>query len=124
MEERVVMPPQKLSLKPLKPTLRGKKRYIEFRLFCEKNLDERSVERAIFSTFLALFGSFGVAKQNLRLIKFNNGSNKGILRCSLPCLEEAKSGLLFIREINGNPVTPKITKVSGSLKKLKGRKNK
>ena len=43
---------QKLSLKPLKPTLRGKKRYVQFRLFADKGFDERSVERSIFSTFL------------------------------------------------------------------------
>ncbi len=113
---------QKLSLKPLKPTLRGKKRYVLFKLFSEKNFDEHSVERNIFSIFLALFGSTGVAKQNLRLIRYNNGTNLGILRCSLPCLTEVKSGLLFLREINGIPVTPKIVSVSGSLKKLKSKR--
>ena len=113
---------QKLSLKPLKPTLRGKKRYVQFRFFSEKNFDEHSVERGIFSVFLALFGSTGIAKQNLRLIRYNNGTNLGILRCSLQTLNEVKSGLLFLREINNVPVTPKIVSVSGSLKKLKNRK--
>lgn len=110
---------QKLSLKPLKPTLRGKKRYVAFKLFSEKSFDERSVERAVFRVFLELFGSIGVAKQNLRLIRFNNGSNLGILRCSLPCLNEAKTGLLFLKEINGVSVSAKIVSVSGSIKKLK-----
>ena len=113
---------QKFSLKPLKPTLRGKKRYVQFRLFADKNFDERSVERCIFSTFLALYGSTGVASQNLRLIRFNNGTNLGILRCSLPTLVEVKSGLLFLREINGIAVIPKILSVSGSLKKLKSKR--
>ncbi len=116
------MQKQKQSLKPLKPTLRGKKRYVQFKLFGEKNFDERSVERAIFRVFLDLFGSIGVAKQNLRLIRYNNGTNLGILRCSLPCLNEVKTGLLFLKEINGFQVTPKILLVSGSVKKLKGKK--
>ncbi len=110
---------QKLSLKPLKPTMRGKKRYVLFKLFAEKNFDSRSIERGIFSVFLSLFGSSGVAKQNLRLIQFNNGTNIGILRCSLPCLNEVKTGLLFLKTINGIAVIPKIASVSGSIKKLR-----
>lgn len=116
------MQKQKSSLKPLKPTLRGKKRYILFRLFGEKNFDERSVERAIFNAFLSLFGSMGVARQNLRLMRYNNGTNLGILRCALPCLVEVKSGLLFLKEINGFLVTPKIVSVSGSIRKLKAKR--
>jgi ribonuclease P/MRP protein subunit POP5 len=91
-------------------------------LFSEKNFDDRSVERAIFSVFLGLFGSTGVAKQNLRLMRYNNGSNLGILRCSLETVEQTKAGLLFLKTVNGFPVAPKILSVSGSIKKLKSKR--
>lgn len=108
--------------KPLPPTMRIKKRYIFFQLSSEKPLNLREVNLALMKEFSYLFGSHGLSKMNLQLIEFNGFTGKGILRCSRNKLEEAKTGLLFIKTITGSAVSPKILKVSGTLKKLRSGK--
>lgn len=108
--------------KPLPPTMRTKKRYIFFQLNSSKPLNAREVSSAVLNECSYLFGSIGVSKMNLQLIDFNSFSGEGILRCAREKLDETKSALLFVKNINGFPVRPQILKVSGTLKKLRKKK--
>lgn len=112
----------KKSLKPIPPTLRGKKRYVLFQLVAEKQFSELEVKKELFAKFKQLFGDFGIAKQKLWFISFNSQGNFGILRCSLEETENVKAGLLFLQSVNEVQVIPRIVSVSGSLKKLKGKR--
>lgn len=112
---------KKLSLKPIPPTLRGKKRYIAFRLECENPLREKEVFEAVWKTFFELFGSVGTARQKLWPIMFSEKQGIAVIRCSLECLHEAKAGILFIKEVHGKPASPRILLVSGSMKRIKKR---
>ncbi len=108
----------KKSLKPIPPTLRGKKRYVKFELNSDVSLFEKDVKFAIWNTFSRIYGEKGVAEQKLWLIKWFPDKNEGILRCALEKLEEVKAGLLFVKEVQKEPVIPILKKVSGSIKKL------
>lgn len=109
----------KKSMKPIPPTLRGKKRYVKFSLLSGARLREGEVNSAITSVFSSLFGSRGIAEQRLWLIKWFPEYGEGILRCSLPEEESVKAGLLFIQKVGSENVIPTIVKVSGSVRKLK-----
>ena len=113
----------KQSLKPIPPTLRGKKRYVLFELIAKENakLSEKNVDDALWKTFLELYGSVGTARQRFWPIKFDSSRNLGIVRCALEALEEVKAGLLFVKNVNGAEVIPKIISVSGSIKQLKAK---
>ena len=109
---------EKKSLKPIPPTLRGKKRYIKVEFISEVNLSENDVGNGVLSKFIRIFGEKGVAEQKLWLVKWI-GKNKCIFRCALEKEDDVKTGLLFVKKINEIRVNPIILSVSGSLKKLK-----
>ncbi len=109
----------KKSMNPIPSTLRGKKRYIRFELICGSALSEGEAKKAMYSAFSNLFGEQGIAQQKLWLLKWFSDKNAGIVRCSLPELEQVKAGLLFIQQAGGQPVVPLIVAVSGSVGKLK-----
>ena len=109
----------KKDLNPIPPTLRGKKRYIKFRVFTQKNLRENDVKYSLFGVFSRLFGASGVAEQKLWLIKWFPEKNEGIVRCSHLEEENVKAGLLFLSEIADEKAVPMVVSVSGSIKKLK-----
>lgn len=109
----------KKKTKAIPLSMRGKKRYVLLELLCKEKLDERAVNEALKETFLSLYGSLGVAKQRLQLIEFNAANAKAIVRCALPCLNEVKAGLLFLKEIDGKKAVPSVVAVSGSLRKVR-----
>ncbi|MCR4368777.1 MAG: hypothetical protein NUV67_02610 [archaeon] len=111
---------EKKSFKPIPPTMRGKKRYIKFRLICEGKIAERDVRGAIWGVFGQIFGDHGIAGQRLWMANWDFEKNIGILRCSLGPIEEVKAGLLFVRQAGGKEVIPVILGVSGTIKSLKG----
>ncbi len=112
----------KKSIKPIPLSYRGKKRYILFELISEKRLNEKDVSRELWNTFLRLFGEVGCAKAKIWPILFDGKKNRGIIRCANEGVEEAKAAILFLRDVNGVGVIPRILLVSGSLKKLKEKK--
>ena len=113
------MSEQKKSMNPIPPTLRGKKRYVKFRLLSAVQLHEKDVWFSLSAGFSVLFGSAGIAQQRLWLIKWDSKSNEGIVRCSLREEENVKAGLLFVQKVGPDAVIPLILRVSGSVKKLK-----
>ncbi|MBI4210685.1 MAG: hypothetical protein HY544_04230 [Candidatus Diapherotrites archaeon] len=115
-----MMPSGKKSLNPIPPTLRGKKRYVKFRLVCGAKLAEKDAWPAVSGVFSGLFGSSGMGLQRLWLLKWFQDSNEGIIRCALREEENVKAGILFLRRVGQQDVIPMIVKVSGSVRKLKG----
>ena len=109
----------KKTLNPIPPTLRGKKRYVKFKLLCNARLGERGVWNSVSGTFSSVFGSAGMAEQRLWLVRWFAEKNEGIIRCALSREESVKAGLLFIQKVGADSVIPLVLKVSGSVKKLK-----
>jgi len=109
----------KKVLNPIPPTLREKKRYILFKLICDEPLEESDVNFAINDAFLSLFGSFGSAKINPKLIEWHSQGNTGILKCERSSKDQAIAALQFLREIKDKAVVPNIISVSGTLKSLR-----
>ncbi|HIH10030.1 MAG TPA: hypothetical protein HA254_05180 [Candidatus Diapherotrites archaeon] len=113
------MAAKKKSLNPIPLSLRGKKRYVKFRLLSPRAFSEKELWESVLATFGSIFGGKGVADQRLWLIKWIPEKSEGIVRCSMEETEGVKAGLLFVDKISGVPVIPLIVKVSGSVKKLK-----
>ena len=107
----------KKKTKPIPLSMRGKKRYVYFELESETKLSKSAVSKSLWKCFLELYGSLGTAEIKYWFIDFHNG--KGILRCAHNEVEKAKTAVVFMKSVDGIPVTPKILLVSGSLKKIK-----
>ena len=63
-------------------------------------------------------GDLGLAKAGLKFI--SKKSNKGILQVNNKSLNEVRTGLALINEVNDVPVSIRTLKVSGVVNKVKG----
>ncbi|HIH16074.1 MAG TPA: hypothetical protein HA252_01575 [Candidatus Diapherotrites archaeon] len=109
----------KQSMNPIPASYRGKKRYVSFSLSAKERLSEPDVGHAVWETFLHLYGEVGTARQKLWLMGFDSKKSVGVVRCALEHLDEVKAGLLFVKQVDGKPVIPKLLGVSGSIGKVK-----
>ncbi|MFH1255716.1 MAG: Rpp14/Pop5 family protein [Candidatus Diapherotrites archaeon] len=112
---------EKSSLRPLPPTLRGKKRYILFHLESEKRLGKEEVFHALRKNFLNILGQAGYAEARIKPILFDEKSGFGVFLCGHKFTEKTVAALLFLKEVNGQKVLPQTLSSSGSLKKLKAK---
>jgi len=109
---------QKKSPHNLK-TKREKKRYILFRINCNKALSAKEISDAINNAILSIFGNESLSKINPRLIEWDENSCFAILKCERSSKEKAIEALHHLREIRHGTVSIEIISVSGTLKALR-----
>ncbi|MBI4151043.1 hypothetical protein HY492_02875 [Candidatus Woesearchaeota archaeon] len=107
-----------MGLKPLKPSLREKKRYLAFEVLGSK-LPAESVSRAVKSAVLQFVGELGLAKMGLIVLNDCYKNNKGIAKCSHTSLDTLKASLAFVKDIDGHAVTVRSLTASGAVNKAK-----
>jgi ribonuclease P/MRP protein subunit POP5 len=110
----------KMKLKPILPSLREKKRYLAFKIMSEDKIgDFQPVLNALNTSIYSFMGELGAAKAGILPMadKYDNVNQTGIIRVSHKYVDELKSALMLIKEINGNQVIVKTAGVSGILKK-------
>lgn len=111
---------KKERLKILPPTMRGKKRYVKFKVISEEPLFYEDLEHAVWNTFLDFYGEHGTAELDLWLIKnlYNENEQIGIIRCGHKTVDKVIAGLGLLTRLGDNRVVVKILKVSGTIKGL------
>ncbi len=72
----------------------------------------------MFGSVEQMFGRFGVAEMNLRVIGFGSVSDKVVLRCSLESVEKLRAALAMISYANQQPATAMVIRSSGTIKGL------
>ncbi|MEK6937004.1 MAG: Rpp14/Pop5 family protein [Nanoarchaeota archaeon] len=100
------------KIKILLPSLRERKRYIEYRViggFVEKEF--------LYSMIKRFIGELGMGKAGARIL--NHNGNKGIIRVNNKHVDEVKMALALINNYNDKEIKVECTKVSGVLRKLK-----
>ncbi|MCX8158179.1 MAG: hypothetical protein N3D73_00770 [Candidatus Diapherotrites archaeon] len=109
----------KKKLKIAKTTMRGKKRYLAFRVLPDSNLFSKAeVEEAIWNNLLSLYGIRGCAIIRPWLIYWDKNKNYGILRYSLVMNNEVRASFLFLDRISKQRVIVLTHKISGNINKL------
>ena len=106
-------------LKVLIPSLRIKKRYVGVRIISEQKIEYEEFEKCFWQNLYKLFGVFGSAYFNLKILKETFKNNSVIIRCNHNSTHFLITSLGFLREINGKKVNFEIVRVSGSIKKVK-----
>lgn len=104
-------------MKPILPSLREKKRYISYEIIAEKALKREAITGALNQGLLRFLGELGSAKAGVMFIE--NKENKGILKVENTMVDQVKAGLSLIKDINGEKVIVKTTRVSGTLAGLR-----
>ncbi len=108
------------KLKPILPSLREKKRYLAFEIVSKGKISQfQPVLKAINTSIFSFLGELGAAKAGILMLsdKYDAKAQAGIIRVSHKYVDELKSALMLIKEIDGNEVIVKTAGVSGILKK-------
>jgi len=102
------------KLKPLKPSLRIKTRYLVFELLHE-NAKTTEVIKLIKEVCKKLYGDIGFAEMDFRKIEIKD--NKGIIMINRKNVDKLKASFVFLNKEKTLGIISRY--VSGSLKKAK-----
>ncbi|MBS3108692.1 hypothetical protein J4409_02370 [Candidatus Woesearchaeota archaeon] len=106
----------KRIIKSILPSLREKKRYLAYEVISDKSINERIAKNAINSYILKFLGELNYAKAGVMFLNFRN--NKGVIKTAHNYVNEVKTAIALIDNIENNPVNVKSLYVSGSLSKV------
>ncbi|MBT3720883.1 hypothetical protein HN789_04350 [archaeon] len=104
--------------KPLLPVLRTKKRYIVYETISRTKTKHNEVVNAIIESHKNCFGMFGLGNAGIMDTKIFK-ENKGILKVNNKYLNDLKTSIAMINNINGKEVIVNIILVSGKINKTK-----
>ena len=110
----------KTKLKPILPSLREKKRYLAFEVISrEKISDLAQVSSAVYSSSLQFMGYAEAAKAGVMMLnnKWNQNTQRGIVRVGHRHADVMKASLAFISRIENKEAICRSLGVSGILKK-------
>lgn len=112
-----------MKLKKL-PTLRGRKRYISFRLHSEEPLDFPDVRNAVWNSVLNWLGEERAGRADVWIMKreWNQRTQTGLIRCAPAMVEQVKLALALVHQIGDSKVAFQVTRVSGTIKSARGKK--
>ena len=108
------------KIKPLLPSLREKKRYLAYEVISNSKFNDAvSVNKAIYDAANVFLGNLGMAKAGIIPIndKWNDKTQRGIIRVSNKHVDELKASLIFVKNIQGKDAMVKSVGASGILKK-------
>lgn len=105
-----------IKIKSLLPVLKDKKRYILYEIDSKNKMNNPN--NVIKSKLREFIGDLGLARSGIKFINYKN--NKGILQINNKSVDEIKTGLSLIDEINHQKVRFRSVRVSGVLNKVKG----
>ncbi len=110
----------KTKLKPVLPSLRGKKRYLVFEVISKESIkDINAVSNAIAHYSLQLLGQLGTAKAGIMVLnnKWHSESQRGIIKVSHKHVDALRSSLALADKVEGKAVIFRSLGVSGILNK-------
>ncbi len=107
--------------KPLRPSLREKKRYIVFEIDSRHDFTAKQAKDAAISSCLRYIGEFGTAKANPYFINNVYKSNKGIIRVNNKAVEPVRACLAMVDSIDNKKAMIRTLGISGILKKAKNK---
>lgn len=99
---------------------RVRRRYVSFRLHAEgKEIDERALMTAIWSSMLSIYGEVRSADSRLYMSDYDSDCSVGILQCNATTLREVLTAASLIGSIDGVPVCFEPIKTAGTIKSLR-----
>ena len=99
------------------PSLREKKRYVRFKVYSDKDMDKKTVFKAINNNYIKFFGVSGLSKAGLQLVKY--GDDQGIMRVGTKSLDEFRLVLSTLQSIGTQKVMMSAIKISGIMSGVK-----
>ena len=100
---------------PVKPTMRGKRRYIMFEIVCEGALNGVQVKRAAYDSILTFLGEYGSSLASPKFIGFDLKRKLAVIKCAHSELANVEAALALVRSVEGKKAAFHLKKVSGTI---------
>lgn len=88
------------------------------KVICERPLPKETLEAALANSVRRLFGDFGLARINPRVVRFDATRSRAIVACNKEGTEDLEAAIGLISEAT---ITALTLKVSGTIRGLRGR---
>lgn len=109
-----------IRIKPLRPAHREKKRYLVYEVTSEKNqLNMYTLQEQLVKKIHELLGVFQGSQAGIIPIKFDNKTQRGIIRINHTTVDLIRSCFVMITKLNNQAIQIHTKGVSGILKKAK-----
>jgi ribonuclease P/MRP protein subunit POP5 len=109
-------PPKKPKVNPLRPSMREKKRYLAFEIMSEKPLGY-DADRKLIHKINELLGIFTAPKAGILRVKYNQKSQRGLIRVERKFVDFVRAGFVMIKTLDSVKVAVRTLRVSGMLNK-------
>ena len=100
----------------VQPTMREKRRYMHFKIECNRRLTEVEAREELYHALLSFIGELGFSKANPKLVEFKD--NSGVLMCSNKEVPSVKAALALVSKIKDGDGCVRVLKVSGMINRL------
>ncbi|MEM3507203.1 MAG: Rpp14/Pop5 family protein [Candidatus Bathyarchaeia archaeon] len=97
----------------------GEWRYLLIKLISDDKIQKQAFWSAFRNVLIQIFGEYGYMQVDPKLIDYDEENLKAILKCRKKGIEIIRASLLFLININSNPIMAYVARTSGTLKKLK-----
>lgn len=108
-------------VKPLRPSLKERKRYVVYEIYSEQPLGTQEIVQTIEQKLHEFLGVLGMAKAGVMILAKDIVGNKGIIRVGHKYVDDVKMALSLITTIDNTKVIVTPRGVSGILKKARER---
>jgi ribonuclease P/MRP protein subunit POP5 len=108
-----------LKLKPLRPSLREKKRYLVYEIRGAETISFHNLQELLIIELNKMLGVFDSATAGIMPIKYNSQTRRGIIRLNHTAVLKVKACFVLLTTLAQEPVMVKSVGVSGILKKAK-----
>ncbi len=103
----------------MKPSERFKRRYVSFSLALDGAPPNSSEAKSVVHEhFLSFFGELGIAELAFKLVKYDAGSGKGILRCERGKMEETIFCMACLSSVGVKKARLEPLSTSGTIKRV------
>jgi RNase P/RNase MRP subunit POP5 len=96
-------------------------RYLLVRFLTKNPVSVQTIEEAVTSSVEQMFGKFGAAEMNLRMIGVDSTGDKVAFRCALESVEKLRAGVAMISQLSGQPAAAMVIRSSGTIRALRVR---
>jgi len=107
-----------MTVKPLLPSLREKKRYVAFEVQAAHAIEFALAKKSVEESLQGFLGTLGMAKAGVLFLN-DWKKNRGIMKVNTQYVNEVKAALALVQEIAGEKEIIRSVGVSGSLEKIR-----
>jgi len=95
-----------------------RRRYLALKVDCDEPLEPSALSDVIWNAVLRLFGEVGASQAGLYLVRFDEKSGVGVLRCFHTALPMVRAAVASITRIGNLKAVVHVLRVAGTLKAL------